>query len=164
MNLNLSIFTTMKRIAIIFLACTACFLLGCFAAGFYFKNVTFKEYKNRQRNEEASLYKFTDARSKDFIIPFEASKENGFVPSNDVYELSNGAIPDAKTAAKVGTYILSSIYGYENVKRETPFTIQSLYDKVWLLTGALNKEHKEDALYVYIQKSDGRILDLGRLE
>lgn len=152
----------MKQTAIMICACTTCFLLGFFAFGFYVKSVTFKGYANRQKYEEASLYKFTDARCKDFIIPFDASKEKGFVPSNDVYELSNGAIPDAKTAAKVGTSILSSIYGEENVKRETPFLTQSLYDKVWLLTGTLNKEGKRGMFYIYIQKSDGRILELGR--
>lgn len=154
----------MKQAAIMICACTTCFLLGCFAFGFYVKNVTYKGYANRQKYEEASLYKFTDARCKDFIIPFEASKEKGFVPSNDVYKLPKGVIPDAKTAAKVGTYILSSIYGDENVKQETPFITQLLYDKVWLSTGTLNKEDERGRFYIYIQKSDGRILDLGRLQ
>ena len=141
-------------------------IVKCFVKGdlLFGKNVTYKGYANRQKYEEASLYKFTDARCKDFIIPFEASKEKGFVPSNDVYKLPKGVIPDAKTAAKVGTYILSSIYGDENVKQETPFITQLLYDKVWLLTGTLNKEDERGRFYIYIQKSDGRILELGRLQ
>lgn len=152
----------MKHTAIIICACTICFLFGCFVFGFYVKNVTYKGYVNRQKYEEAKLYKFTDERCKDIVIPFDTSKENGLVPSNDIYELTEGIIPDAKTAAKVGTAILSSLYGEENVKRQIPFITQLLYDEIWLLTGTLAKENEKGAFYIYIQKSDGRILQLGR--
>lgn len=35
----------MKQAAIMICACTTCFLLGCFAFGFYVKNVTYKDMR-----------------------------------------------------------------------------------------------------------------------
>ena len=77
------------------------------------------------------------------------------------FYVKHGAIPDAKTAAKIGFAILSAIYGEETIKREIPFQITLLNNKEWCLDGTLPKNMTGGTAFIIIQKSDGRSLNYG---
>ncbi len=148
----------MKQTAIMICTCIIFFVLGFLTFGFYVKHVINEGKTRQQISGEKYIY-----MGKKYIddIPFKKHRENGFIPSETIYQLPQGAIPDAKTAAKIGFAILSAIYGEETIKREIPFQITLLNNKEWCLDGTLPKNMTGGTAFIIIQKSDGRSLNYG---
>jgi len=88
-------------------------------------------------------------------------RDNGYTPGSSVYNLPNGILVDYNTAAKIGLMILSSIYGEERIREDSPFDI-TLCDNSWWALKGLKGENSSSigngSVWLGIQKSDCRIL------
>ena len=89
---------------------------------------------------------------------FKRSAEYGYVPEECVLRRSDGLIPDAKTALKVGTTILLKINENTGTFYDK-YTVKLINETVWSIDrgtpGALGGGRN-----IKIQKSDGRILNI----
>lgn len=153
----------MKHITKMICACIICFLLGFFVFGSYIKNVVDKKQLRKQKQEESYLYKYMGKEFDQFSPnDKESINEEGRTPSESVQRLSafGGIIPDAETAVKVGTAVLSSIFGGNETDLQKPFKVELIIDKIWHVYGTPSKRHIGGTLEIYIQKSDSRILNI----
>jgi hypothetical protein len=67
-------------------------------------------------------------------------------------------VPDEATAKKIAEAILYPIYG-ENIHNNKPFQVSMGEDStVWLVKGTLKKGMKGGVPYIYIRKSDCKIM------
>ena len=86
---------------------------------------------------------------------FKRSAEYGYVPEESVLRISEGLIPDAKTALKVGTTILLKIEEDTGTFYDK-YTVKLINETVWVVSISAGR----GGASVYLQKSDGRILYL----
>ena len=86
---------------------------------------------------------------------FKRSAEYGYVPEESVLRRSDGLIPDAKTALKVGTTILLKINENTGTFYDK-YTVKLINETVWVVSISAGR----GGASVYLQKSDGRILYL----
>ena len=94
---------------------------------------------------------------------FKRSAEYGYVPEESVLRISEGLIPDAKTALNVAINVWEAIDradGYEtDVLKPYKYTVKLINETVWSIDrgtpGALGGGRN-----IKIQKSDGRILNI----
>ncbi len=86
---------------------------------------------------------------------FKRSAEYGYVPEECVLRRSDGLIPDAKTALKVGTTILLKINENTGTFYDK-YTVKLINETVWVVSISAGR----GGASVYLQKSDGRILYL----
>ena len=132
-------------------------LLG-FCSGYNLRSMRIQQ-QSRPERPYVPLYKYKgDKYSPTTLIK---SHEYGYVPLDHIYDRKpNGLIPDAKTAARVGFAILSSIYGEEEMERQKPFDVYLFNtDECWAVCGTLPPNHIGGTAQILIQKSDGRVLN-----
>lgn len=90
---------------------------------------------------------------------YEWMPDNGYTPDSTVCNLPDGVLRDYETAAKVGIAILSSIYGYEEIKKQCPFDVYFGNTGYWVLDGRLPSEFTAGGTaHIIIQKVDSRII------
>lgn len=131
-------------------------LLG-FCSGYNFLSMRIQQ-QSRSERPYVSLYKYKG--DKYHPTTLTKSHEYGYVPLDHIYDRKpNGLIPDAKTAARVGFAILSSIYGEEKMERQKPFDVY-LFNTggYWVVSGTLPPGYTGGTAHILIQKSDGRVL------
>lgn len=107
--------------------------------------------QNKQYKKEFSQIK---ADQPPFIEEKEATAagKNSYIPNK-------GYIPDAKIAEQIAETIFVNIYG-KSITLKKPFVAQLRKDGVWIVKGTLPKDKTIGVPYLYIQKSDGKIIDV----
>jgi len=75
-----------------------------------------------------------------------------------------GIVFDGELARKIGENLLEAHYGAEELGRQRPLHVMDRGDH-WRVEGSWNRDQKIPGLgafFLSIQKSDGRVIDLGR--
>ena len=111
-----------------------------------------------QAKQKAQSYIFNDLGKTNTNTALHKSAEYGFVPREDILKLSEGAVPDAKTAANFALNVLSPICGDKEIQKQIPFDVILINDIIWCVTGCPPK-HEGGNFCIWIQKQDGRVLD-----
>lgn len=93
-------------------------------------------------------------KGKDVITP-ENMYNKPFKGSNPNKE---GYVPDELTAIKIAEAIWLPIYG-EKIRDYEPFKASLSGDSTWVVTGTIHTS-EGGAPFAFIQKKDGRILDV----
>ena len=79
------------------------------------------------------------------------------------YDRTNGLVPDKETAIKIAEVILVNVYGEEQIKKQKPFVVTLLKNKIWIVEGSFKNKatslrDKGGVAHIEIQKSDCKIL------
>ena len=78
--------------------------------------------------------------------------------SSPYYRLSEGAIPDARTAVQVALPVIYNVYGKEDVQKEQPYHVKFQRDGMWIVSGNGANPHGCGGTFsISLQKADGRI-------
>jgi hypothetical protein len=75
-----------------------------------------------------------------------------------------GVVFDAELARRIGEKLLAAHYGADELARQRPLLVQDRGDH-WRVEGNWNRDQKipgPGAFFLSIQKSDSRVIDLGR--
>jgi hypothetical protein len=72
-----------------------------------------------------------------------------------------GVVPDADTAKRIAEAIWIPIYGSDVVNDQLPLKANLQFD-VWMVSGTVEGDRTESALFAFVHKADGRILSVGK--
>ena len=72
---------------------------------------------------------------------------------------SQGVVPDAVTAVKIGEAVFPPIFGEEEVARYRPYRA-SLKDGVWTVYGTLKPNVRGGTPMMTIRKVDGKVIEI----
>lgn len=81
---------------------------------------------------------------------------SNYIPSNPS---KDGYIPNEETAIKVAEAIWMPIYGEKDILEHRPYNAKLKDGKVWIVSGTIYTR-KGGSPFAFIQKSDGKILDV----
>jgi hypothetical protein len=76
-----------------------------------------------------------------------------------VYDIDEGIVPNAKTAAAIADAVLNPLLG-DDIDKEKPFDVVLENGNVWHISGTLPNNSFGGVAEIWIQKSDGKVLCL----
>lgn len=136
--------------------CLLCFALG-FSAKYGMDYIQALQIRKSAKLQK-TFYVDKGKIKKSITLHYDA--EYGYRSTEWILQ-HNDIIPDAKTAAKVGISILSSMYGKENIEIEKPFEVELANDSVWYVRGSHSLVYPVGGhSMIAIQKMDGKVLNL----
>ena len=116
-----------------------------------------------------SMFSSHKEESNSSIVSFVYDGEKR-IENNDMNVMSgnyppslneSGIIKNDSMAYNLSSLIISSIYGEECLRRESPAHICLINDSVWCVSGSLPKGNEGGTYSILIDKFSGRILRVG---
>jgi hypothetical protein len=84
-----------------------------------------------------------------------AQKEKFVQKDQKVINCKDCLVKNEETAVRIAEDNLFSIYGKTKIEKERPYNIKLINNKIWLITGSLNKGLLVNLIYLNVPKFGG---------